>query len=120
MTNYSVPEQAKELFVNGILENPLFHDQLPPEARSVSQNISFHGSDEPSIPINWRFAESISALKAYEAVILKVLLKRRYQAAPVKVGINTLVLCRLLSSYRIYSSKRSFSAFYHVSTAVET
>lgn len=91
MPAYSVPEQARELFINGILKNPLIQDQLPPEVISSSQNISFRGSDEPSIPINWRFAESISALKAYEAAILNVLLQRRYKMEPVKIEINTSV-----------------------------
>jgi hypothetical protein len=41
------------------------------------------------MPINWRFAESISALKGLEATILNVLLARKYGIEPQEVVINT-------------------------------
>ncbi|KAL4747564.1 hypothetical protein BDW72DRAFT_196639 [Aspergillus terricola var. indicus] len=41
------------------------------------------------IPINWRFAESISALKGLEALWLNALIKAKYGHAPVEVDINT-------------------------------
>ena len=39
----------------------------PAGAVEASKSIRFEGSDEPSLPVNWRFAESIASLKGYEA-----------------------------------------------------
>lgn len=87
--DYSVPEQTKQLFNKGILENPLIASDLPTGAAAAASRISFTGSDLPSIPINWRFAESISALKALEATLVNVLLKRKYGLEPVSITIDT-------------------------------
>jgi len=87
---YSVPQEAKRLFQDGILKNPLMKD-LPPEIESLSKRVQFEGTANPSIPINWRFAESISALKAFEASLLNHLLVRKYRVNPVDVTINTWV-----------------------------
>lgn len=87
--DYSVPEQAKQLLNKGILENPLIASDLPTDAAEAARKISFTGSDLPSIPINWRFAESISTLKAYEAILVNVLLKRKYGLEPVPITIDT-------------------------------
>lgn len=89
LESYSVPAEAQKLFAQGILQNPLIQKLLPPEALEASDYVSFEGSDKPRLPINWRFAESISSLKAYEATILNVLLKRKYGVGPVRVNINT-------------------------------
>ncbi|KAG6354591.1 hypothetical protein INS49_004609 [Diaporthe citri] len=86
---YSVPEQKKQLLNKGILENPLIAPDLPTGAAEAASKISFTGSDLPSIPINWRFAESVSALKAYEATLVNVLLKRKYGLEPVSMTIET-------------------------------
>lgn len=86
---YSVPTEAEKLFYNGLLKNPLISKYLPPEALGLAKSVTFEGNNKPSIPINWRFAESISALKAYEATLINVLLKRKYGAEPQKVNINT-------------------------------
>jgi len=88
MNTYSVPRQAQEVFTSGILENHLMPD-LPTEAKTLAQNVRFEGSDQPSIPINWRFAESISALKAFEATLLNCLLGRKYNATAKNITINT-------------------------------
>ncbi|KAI4591746.1 hypothetical protein KJ359_012611 [Pestalotiopsis sp. 9143b] len=86
---YSIPNQTDLLFRKGILANPLLEKNLPAEAQEAASTITFEGSDAPSLPINWRFAESISALKAYEATILNVILKKKYGAGPVQIKINT-------------------------------
>lgn len=86
---YSVPEEARQLLQDGILRNSLVGKHLPSGALEASRTISFEGSTTPSIPINWRFAESISSLKGLEATVLNVLLKKKYNLDPVKVNINT-------------------------------
>ncbi|TRX98961.1 hypothetical protein FHL15_000303 [Xylaria flabelliformis] len=87
-TEYSVPQEAKSLFEDGILRNPL-HKGLPSEIEAVAQHVHFEGSSRPSIPINWRFAESISALKAFEATMLNLLVSRKYNVEPSEITINT-------------------------------
>ncbi|RSL98228.1 hypothetical protein CEP52_010411 [Fusarium oligoseptatum] len=88
-TGYSIPEEARKIFFEGIISNPLIAPTLPPEAVDLAQSITFKGSPEPSLPINWRFAESISSLKAYEALLLSVLLKRKYGLGQVPIEIDT-------------------------------
>lgn len=89
--NYSTPEQTREVFLKGILENPLVSKLLPLEAAECAAGIRFEGSERPTIPINWRLAESVSALKALEATLLNVLLVRKYGVKPPRVTINTQV-----------------------------
>lgn len=86
---YSVPQEARLLLEKGILSNPPVEKNLPPSALEASRAVSFKGSDTPSIPINWRFAESISSLKGLEATVLNVLLQRKYGIEQVKISINT-------------------------------
>ncbi|KAK1758843.1 CAIB/BAIF family protein [Echria macrotheca] len=86
---YSVKEEAAKLFKVGILENPLLRVELPVDIDEAASKVTFVGSDEPTLPINWRFAESISALKALEATVLGVLIKKRYGVGPFNVTINT-------------------------------
>ncbi|KAJ4387076.1 hypothetical protein N0V85_007759 [Neurospora sp. IMI 360204] len=86
---YSIPSESKKLLLEGILANPLIRKNLPAGASEAANKVSFVGSDSPSLPVNWRFAESISALKGYEATILNVLLKEKYGIEPVPVTINT-------------------------------
>ncbi|GAP93263.1 hypothetical protein SAMD00023353_11600010 [Rosellinia necatrix] len=85
---YSVPHEARILFEDGILRNPL-HKDLPTELEALAKHVHFEGSNRPSIPINWRFAESISALKAFEATMLNLLVSRKYNVEPSDVTINT-------------------------------
>ncbi|OTA78492.1 hypothetical protein M434DRAFT_245102 [Hypoxylon sp. CO27-5] len=87
-SNYSVPQQAQSVFEEGILENPLIKN-LSPGLRSLSKYVHFEGSSKPNIPINWRLAESISALKAFEATTLNYLLTRKYKIEPADITINT-------------------------------
>jgi crotonobetainyl-CoA:carnitine CoA-transferase CaiB-like acyl-CoA transferase len=86
---YSVPEQARKLLDEGILGNPLISKSLPSEAIEYGAKIKYVGSNLPSIPINWRFAESISSLKGLEATMLNILLARKYGIEPQEVVINT-------------------------------
>ncbi|KAI2781687.1 CoA-transferase family III [Daldinia loculata] len=86
--DYSVPQEAQRLFQDGILNNPLMKG-LPQELQSLSKTVQFEGSAKPSIPINWRFAESISAMKAFEATMLNYLITKKYNVAPSNVSINT-------------------------------
>ncbi|KAK2017372.1 CoA-transferase family III [Colletotrichum eremochloae] len=85
---YSVPQEAEAVFQHGILSNPLMKD-LPSDLRTLSQHVKFEGSPKPSVPISWKFAESISALKALEATMLNRLLQKKYKVAPLDVTINT-------------------------------
>ena len=87
--NYSVPEEAANVLNSGIIHNPLLVGNVPTNAAALAQNIKFSGSSKPSIPVNWRFAESISALKGLEAIWLNALLESRYKASPVEIEINT-------------------------------
>lgn len=89
-SDYSTPIESRKIFEKEILENPLLPN-LPKEINEVSKLVRFEGNEKPSIPVNWRFAESISALKAFEASLLIVLLIRKYETEPVKVNINTSV-----------------------------
>lgn len=86
--DYSVPLEARAVFEDGILNNPLMSG-FPAELESFSKHVQFKGSARPSIPINWRFSESISALKAFEASMLNCLITRKYNVPPANVVIDT-------------------------------
>lgn len=88
LVEYSVPQEAKRVFEDGILRNPL-HRSLPSELETLAKHVRFEGSSRPSIPINWRFTESISALKAFEATMLNLLVSRKYGVEPSDITINT-------------------------------
>lgn len=93
-TSYSIPKETQKIFQDGILHNQLIASTLPKEIDECAKSIRFEGTDKPSIPINWRFAESISALKGLEAAMVNVLLKKKYDVEPQEVVINTQVkLC---------------------------
>ena len=57
--DYSAQHEAQDLLTNGIIHNPLMKS-LPTKLESLSKHVRFEGSPTPSIPINWRFAESIA------------------------------------------------------------
>jgi crotonobetainyl-CoA:carnitine CoA-transferase CaiB-like acyl-CoA transferase len=88
--DYSVPQEAQKIFKNEILNNPLI-PALPTEIRNAGELVSFTGAANPSIPINWRFAESAAALTAFQASMLNVLRIRKYkdQCQLSKVDIDT-------------------------------
>ena len=77
-STYSIPREARSLLDNGVLKNPLIAPNLPQEIEECAKPIKFKGNDAPSLAINWRFAESISALKGLEAAMVNVLLRRKY------------------------------------------
>jgi hypothetical protein len=87
-TKYSVPEETTKLFNDHILKNALL-PTLPAVINEAAQHVHFTGNDLPSIPINWRFAESISAIKALEASMLNVLRSKKYGVPLSDVEINT-------------------------------
>jgi crotonobetainyl-CoA:carnitine CoA-transferase CaiB-like acyl-CoA transferase len=89
LLSYSIPKETQDVFENGILNNPLIAATLPKEIQQCAQPVRFEGNDKPSIPINWRFAESISALKGLEASMINVLLQRKYGVEPQEAIINT-------------------------------
>ncbi|KAH7086143.1 CoA-transferase family III domain-containing protein [Paraphoma chrysanthemicola] len=86
---YSIPEETRNVFQNGILDNPLIAQTLPSEIEEGARTVRFEGTDRPSLPINWRFAESISALKGLEASMVNVLLKKKYGVEPQEAVIDT-------------------------------
>lgn len=85
---YSVPQHADLVFRQEILSNPLMQ-HLPAKLKELGRCIHFEGNELPSIPVNWRWAESISALKALEATMINYLLTQKYGIDPVEVIINT-------------------------------
>jgi hypothetical protein len=87
--SYSVPHEAERVFHEGVLHNELIAKDLPPEVEETARKIKFTGADGPSIPINWRFAESAAALKALEASVVGALLTRKYGVEAPSVEINT-------------------------------
>lgn len=89
VATYSIPKETEKVFHEGILNNPLISSSLPDEFKECAKKVEFVGTEKPSIPINWRFAESISALKGYEAAMVNVLLKRKYGVEPQRAVINT-------------------------------
>lgn len=88
-TTYSIPKETAKIFRNGILNNPLIAPMLPTDIEECAKTVRFEGTDSPSLPINWRFAESISALKGLEAAMTNVLLKRKYNVEAQEAVINT-------------------------------
>jgi hypothetical protein len=87
--SYSVPREAERVFHEGVLSNDETAVDLPPEVEETARKVTFTGTDCPSIPISWRFAESAAALKALEASVIGALLKRKYGVEAPNVEINT-------------------------------
>lgn len=85
---YSVQSEARRLLDKELLNNSRIPN-LPKEIQEAARHISFTGNDQPSIPINWRFAESAAALKAFEACMLNVLRSKKYGVALEDVTIDT-------------------------------
>ena len=88
-STYSVPAEAKKVFKAGIIANPRIAKDLPLDVEKYTKLIKFVGNDKPNIPINWRFAESISALKALESIWINNLLVEKYKVEPKAVVIDT-------------------------------
>lgn len=88
-SSYSVPAEAERVLKAGIIANPLIAKDLPLDVEKYTKLIKFVGNDKPNIPINWRFAESISALKALESIWINNLLVEKYRVKPKAVVIDT-------------------------------
>jgi hypothetical protein len=88
-SSYSVPREAEKVFYEGIFSNDLITKDLPADVKETARKIQFTGTDRPSIPINWRFAESAAALTALEASVIGALLKQKYGIEAPTVEINT-------------------------------
>ncbi|KIX08076.1 uncharacterized protein Z518_02731 [Rhinocladiella mackenziei CBS 650.93] len=89
LSSYSIPSESKRLLTEALLNNPQIAKDVPKEAADFASRIIFKGTDLPSIPINWRFAESAACLKAFEACIISALLKRKYSVDLTGAEINT-------------------------------
>lgn len=88
-SSYSVPAEAERVFKTGIIANPLIAKDLPLDVEKYAKLVKFVGNGKPNIPINWRFAESISALKALESIWINNLLVEKYKEEPKAVVIDT-------------------------------
>ncbi|KAF5711627.1 alpha methylacyl racemase [Fusarium mundagurra] len=87
---YSVPKQTRLILEDGIFRNPRLAHNIPDGAADIAaKHIKLQGNDQPSIPINWRFAESVSALKAYEGSVLSLLIKKKYGVDVGEIVIDT-------------------------------
>lgn len=86
---YSVVREAADVLKNGILNHPITLPHLISGLDKYADSVSFEGSDNPSLPVNWRFAESIAALKGLESIYVNAILDKVYGVAPQKVVINT-------------------------------
>jgi hypothetical protein len=89
LKSYSIPEESRKLLIEGIVNNPLIKPDIPAEAVDYASRVKFEGSNLPSIPINWRFAESVSSLKGFEAAMVMALLKRKYGVDVEEARVNT-------------------------------
>ncbi|KAG4272722.1 hypothetical protein FPRO04_10238 [Fusarium proliferatum] len=86
--SYSVPAESRAILLESLIGNSL-HSSLPAEAKEFAHHVQFEGSSLPCLPINWRFAESAASLKALEAVLINVLISRKYGQGPFPVTIDT-------------------------------
>ncbi|KPI34741.1 Succinate--hydroxymethylglutarate CoA-transferase [Cyphellophora attinorum] len=88
MSHYSVPSEAAKVLQNGIVSHSQ-HSSLPTEAKALASRIHFTGQEKPRLAVSWRFAESTSALLGLEAILINVLLGRRYNLEAQDVTIDT-------------------------------
>jgi hypothetical protein len=93
---YSIVDETAKVFRESILENPLVKQHLVEGLEKYAAFISFAGSPKPVLPVNWRFAESVSSLKALEGTYVNAILDKVYGVSPQKAVINTLVLVQIL------------------------
>ncbi|KAL6169747.1 hypothetical protein ACJQWK_04747 [Exserohilum turcicum] len=85
-----IPREAQRILNQGIFENPRLAHNVPEGAAKIAaRSIKIKGTDKPSIPINWRFAESVAALKAYEASVLSLLIRKKYHTDAGEIVIDT-------------------------------
>lgn len=88
-SDYSVPAEAAKIFRDEILRDPKMSRHLPLQLERHVSNIRITGKKEPTMPVNWRFAEAAGALHALEAILLCDLLEKKYQIKAPKITIDT-------------------------------
>ena len=88
MATYSIINEVHRLLQTAVLEHPPTAKLLPTEAKRYLRKIRFTGSESPSIPVNWRFAESIAVLKAVEGLMIDALLESKYGIEAQDIVIN--------------------------------
>ncbi|KAJ7704300.1 hypothetical protein B0H17DRAFT_921271 [Mycena rosella] len=86
--DYSVPVEARKIFLDGIISHPA-HRNLPPLVNDIATNIIFEGNAAPCMPMNWRFAEAASVLKALEVTLINALVEHKYLAKTGATRIDT-------------------------------
>ena len=86
---YSVPEETSRVFQDVILSDKRILKDLPDEIIEAANKVHFTGSPDPSLPVNWRFAEAVASAKGLEAALVNVLLKRKYNMQLQDVMIDT-------------------------------
>lgn len=86
--DYSIIRESYQLLRSAIINHPEIRRLLPIDVEQYASKIKFTGSGKPSIPVNWRFAESIAVLKALEGIMINALLQRKYDIEPQEVVIN--------------------------------
>ena len=86
--SYSVQDETLQLLRTTVSRDPSCA-AIAEDIVEYVDLIKFTGSVKPSIPINWRLSESISALKGLESVFINALLVRKYKQTPLPVEINT-------------------------------
>lgn len=89
MESYNVQNEVRKILDQEILNNPRISKDLPANAAEYASKITLTGTSSPSIPINWRFTESITSLKALESIWVNELLAKKYGVEPQNVTINT-------------------------------
>ncbi|CAO3640530.1 unnamed protein product [Cunninghamella echinulata] len=88
MDKYNLQEECMNLFHSSIINNDkvTYSSDLK---QLASTKLRFEGSQQPGIPINWRFAESISVLKAFEGLSILDLVQKKYNKTIDNITINT-------------------------------
>ncbi|KAI9307505.1 putative L-carnitine dehydratase [Cunninghamella echinulata] len=88
MNKYNLQEECMNLFHSSIINNDkvTYSSDLK---QLASTKLRFEGSQQPGIPINWRFAESISVLKAFEGLSILDLVQKKYNTTIDNITINT-------------------------------
>ena len=86
--SWNLINESHKLLQTGILSNPLIKKSLPADAAAYASKITFTGHSSPSIPIPWRFGESVSALKGLEAIMISGLLAAKYGVPAQSIEIN--------------------------------
>ena len=88
-SSYSVPKETSKVFLSKVLGDERISKDLPAAAKEAAKRTTFVGSPEPSLPINWRFAEAVASLKGLEASLVNALIHQKYGTELQNVTIDT-------------------------------